>query len=128
MKKIGYGKDYQYAHDLEEKVADMDCLPESLADTAILSADRPGNGAAIPRNHEDGPGKETTSSFPEMKRHLRSSSRLTNTTETQDTKKHQELLPLNSRGLPDCTAYTPTGPDRLCLSSRRPRNRRTRVK
>ena len=31
MKKIGYGKGYQYAHDLEEKVADMDCLPESLA-------------------------------------------------------------------------------------------------
>ena len=31
MKNIGYGKGYQYAHDLEEKVADMECLPESLA-------------------------------------------------------------------------------------------------
>ena len=31
MKGIGYGKGYQYAHDLEEKVADMECLPESLA-------------------------------------------------------------------------------------------------
>jgi putative ATPase len=31
MKNIGYGKGYQYAHDLEEKVADMNCLPESLA-------------------------------------------------------------------------------------------------
>ena len=31
MKNIGYGEGYQYAHDLEEKVADMDCLPESLA-------------------------------------------------------------------------------------------------
>src|SRR5215472_11033635 len=31
MKGIGYGKGYQYAHDLEEKVADMACLPESLA-------------------------------------------------------------------------------------------------
>jgi len=31
MKGIGYGKGYQYAHDLEEKVADMKCLPESLA-------------------------------------------------------------------------------------------------
>ena len=31
MKNIGYGKGYEYAHDLEEKVADMTCLPESLA-------------------------------------------------------------------------------------------------
>ena len=31
MKEIGYGKGYQYAHDIEEKVADMECLPESLS-------------------------------------------------------------------------------------------------
>jgi putative ATPase len=31
MKNIGYGKGYEYAHDLEEKVADMECLPASLA-------------------------------------------------------------------------------------------------
>jgi putative ATPase len=30
MKDLGYGRGYQYAHDLEEKVADMDCLPDSL--------------------------------------------------------------------------------------------------
>jgi len=30
MKELGYGKGYQYAHDLKEKVADMGCLPESL--------------------------------------------------------------------------------------------------
>jgi putative ATPase len=30
MKELGYGKDYQYAHDLKEKVADMECLPDSL--------------------------------------------------------------------------------------------------
>jgi putative ATPase len=30
MKKIGYGKGYQYAHDLESKVADMECLPDNL--------------------------------------------------------------------------------------------------
>ncbi|MGB8673844.1 MAG: replication-associated recombination protein A [Candidatus Acidiferrales bacterium] len=30
MKNIGYGKGYQYAHDAEEKVTDMTCLPESL--------------------------------------------------------------------------------------------------
>jgi putative ATPase len=30
MKELDYGKDYQYAHDLEGKVADMECLPPSL--------------------------------------------------------------------------------------------------
>jgi putative ATPase len=31
MKSLGYGKGYQYAHDLENKVAaDMQCLPDSL--------------------------------------------------------------------------------------------------
>ncbi|HEX4005901.1 MAG TPA: replication-associated recombination protein A [Acidobacteriaceae bacterium] len=31
MKELDYGKGYQYAHDVEGRVADMDCLPESLA-------------------------------------------------------------------------------------------------
>jgi putative ATPase len=30
MKNLGYGKGYEYAHDTEEKVADMQCLPDSL--------------------------------------------------------------------------------------------------
>ena len=30
MKQVGYGKGYQYAHDLETKVADMECLPDNL--------------------------------------------------------------------------------------------------
>ena len=30
MKSLDYGKDYQYAHDLESRVADMQCLPASL--------------------------------------------------------------------------------------------------
>ncbi len=30
MKELGYGQGYQYAHDLEGKVADMECLPDSL--------------------------------------------------------------------------------------------------
>ena len=30
MKHLGYGKDYQYAHDQPDAVADMDCLPDSL--------------------------------------------------------------------------------------------------
>ena len=31
MESIGYGKGYQYAHDVEGRVADMDCLPENLS-------------------------------------------------------------------------------------------------
>jgi len=31
MKELDYGKGYQYAHDVEGRVADMECLPESLA-------------------------------------------------------------------------------------------------
>ncbi|HYL11794.1 MAG TPA: replication-associated recombination protein A [Terriglobales bacterium] len=30
MKGLGYGSGYQYAHDLESKVADMQCLPDNL--------------------------------------------------------------------------------------------------
>jgi putative ATPase len=30
MKGLGYGSGYQYAHDLENKVADMQCLPDNL--------------------------------------------------------------------------------------------------
>jgi putative ATPase len=31
MKELNYGRDYQYAHDVEDRVADMECLPPSLA-------------------------------------------------------------------------------------------------
>jgi putative ATPase len=32
MKGLGYGQGYQYAHDVENKVAGMECLPDSLRD------------------------------------------------------------------------------------------------
>ena len=32
MKNIGYGAGYKYAHNFEENVTDMSCLPENLAD------------------------------------------------------------------------------------------------
>jgi putative ATPase len=32
MKGLGYGSGYQYAHDLDGKVADMQCLPDNLKD------------------------------------------------------------------------------------------------
>ena len=30
MKELGYGKGYQYAHDTKDKIANMECLPDSL--------------------------------------------------------------------------------------------------
>ena len=30
MKDVGYGKGYQYAHDVEEKITDMECMPDNL--------------------------------------------------------------------------------------------------
>jgi putative ATPase len=32
MKGLGYGQGYQYAHDVDDKVADMQCLPDNLRD------------------------------------------------------------------------------------------------
>ena len=32
MKELDYGKGYQYAHDTKEKLTNMQCLPDSLAD------------------------------------------------------------------------------------------------
>jgi putative ATPase len=32
MKGLGYSRGYQYAHDIESKVADMQCLPDNLRD------------------------------------------------------------------------------------------------
>jgi putative ATPase len=31
MKDVGYGRGYQYAHDYDEKITDMSCLPDSIA-------------------------------------------------------------------------------------------------
>jgi putative ATPase len=32
MRSVGYGRGYQYAHDYDDKLTDMPCLPESIAD------------------------------------------------------------------------------------------------
>jgi putative ATPase len=49
MKGLGYGKGYQYAHDLEDKVADMDCLPDSLKGRKYFSPQEIGQEAEIKR-------------------------------------------------------------------------------
>ncbi len=37
MKELDYGKGYQYAHNTEEKITDMTCLPESLLGTTYYT-------------------------------------------------------------------------------------------
>jgi putative ATPase len=53
MKGLGYGKGYQYAHDVEDKVADMDCLPDSLAGRQYFQAQEIGEEADINRRLEE---------------------------------------------------------------------------
>ena len=42
MKDLGYGKGYEYAHDAEEKLTQMECLPESLLGTEYYRPTREG--------------------------------------------------------------------------------------
>ncbi len=53
MKNLGYGRGYQYAHDLEDKVADMDCLPDSLKGRRYYHAQEAGDEAEIKRRLDE---------------------------------------------------------------------------
>jgi putative ATPase len=53
MKHIGYGKGYQYAHDREEKLTDMPCLPESLLGRAYYQPTDQGFEARIRQRLEE---------------------------------------------------------------------------
>ncbi len=47
MKELDYGKGYQYAHDTEDKLTDMRCLPDSLADRRYYVPDGQGEEARL---------------------------------------------------------------------------------
>jgi putative ATPase len=49
MEELGYGRDYKYAHDFKEKVADMTCLPDSLRGRSYY---RPGSQGTEKRIQE----------------------------------------------------------------------------
>ena len=49
MKELDYGKGYIYAHDTEDKIADMECLPENLRGREYY---HPGNQGFEPRFKE----------------------------------------------------------------------------
>ncbi|MGA9938032.1 MAG: replication-associated recombination protein A [Candidatus Acidiferrales bacterium] len=53
MGNLGYAKGYQYAHDAEEKVTDMTCLPESLAGRVYYKPTDQGFEARIRQRMEE---------------------------------------------------------------------------
>jgi putative ATPase len=53
MKSLGYGKGYQYSHDVEGSVADMDCLPASLQGRQYFHPQESGAEAEIKKRLEE---------------------------------------------------------------------------
>jgi len=53
MKNAGYGKGYQYAHNAEEKVTNMTCLPDSLRDRVYYHPTDQGAEARIRQRLEE---------------------------------------------------------------------------
>lgn len=47
MQSLHYGEGYQYAHDTEEKLTDMTCLPDSLKDKSYYIPQNQGQEAAV---------------------------------------------------------------------------------
>jgi putative ATPase len=53
MKGLGYGQGYQYAHNVESKVADMQCLPDNLRDRVYYQPTREGEERRIGEQLEE---------------------------------------------------------------------------
>jgi len=53
MKGLGYARGYQYAHDLENKVADMQCLPDNLREREYYAPSKEGVEARIRERIEE---------------------------------------------------------------------------
>jgi len=53
MKDLDYGKGYRYAHDEEDKVAGMDCLPDALKDRSYYHPTQEGREKLLAQRMED---------------------------------------------------------------------------
>ena len=53
MKSLDYGKGYEYAHDVEGRVADMDCLPPSLAGRRYYHPTQEGRERALAQRMDE---------------------------------------------------------------------------
>jgi putative ATPase len=62
MKNVGYGKGYQYAHDVEEKTTNMQCLPDNLKDRVYYHPTNEGIEKRIRERMEEIKRKRTAGS------------------------------------------------------------------
>ena len=53
MKELGYGRGYEYAHDTEEKLTHMQCMPDSLRDRIYYHPTREGEEEKAARRLEE---------------------------------------------------------------------------
>ena len=53
MKSLDYGKGYQYAHNVEDRVADMECLPPSLASRRYYHPTQEGREKLLAQRMDD---------------------------------------------------------------------------
>ena len=53
MKELDYGKGYIYAHDTEEKIAHMQCMPESLKDRRYYQPPQEGTERKLKTRREE---------------------------------------------------------------------------
>jgi putative ATPase len=65
MKGMGYGQGYQYAHDLDTRVADMQCLPDNLRDRVYYHPTNEGIEKRIRERLEETRRKRTSKKAPE---------------------------------------------------------------
>jgi putative ATPase len=73
MKNLGYGKGYQYAHDAADKVADMQCLPDSLRERVYYHPTNEGVEKRIRERFEQIKRLKSASSHPTKDRTKRES-------------------------------------------------------
>jgi putative ATPase len=65
MKEFGYGKGYKYAHDYQNAITDLSCLPESIADSKLYNPTDRGYEAVVKERMTE--WEERKKSNPEKK-------------------------------------------------------------
>jgi putative ATPase len=66
MKGLGYGRGYQYAHDVEGKVANMQCLPDGLRDRTYYRPSGEGVEDRIRKRMQEIKGRRSQTSGPDL--------------------------------------------------------------
>jgi putative ATPase len=66
MKGLGYGQGYQYAHDVQGKVADMQCLPDNLRDRVYYEPTNEGAEKLLRERLDKIKSRRSTASKPKQ--------------------------------------------------------------